>query len=74
MLTNGVGDGDLLPTRSQYAETHDWQVAVNHLYAGNADKHALWFSLPDIVASVTLRFRVSTAFHRLHPSSPEPRD
>lgn len=53
-----IPDGDVLPTRSQYADTHDWQVAVNHLHAGAADKHALWFSLPDVVASVILTGRV----------------
>jgi hypothetical protein len=53
-----IPDGDVLPTRSQYAETRDWQVAVNHLYAGNADKHALWFSLPDIVGSIIRTKRV----------------
>jgi hypothetical protein len=55
-----VSDGDTLPTRSPYAETHDWQVAVSHLYGSeaNAEKHALWFSLPDVVASVLLTGRV----------------
>jgi hypothetical protein len=55
-----VPDGDVLPTRSQYAETHDWQMAITHLYAHetNGKRQALWFSLPDIVASVILTGRV----------------
>jgi hypothetical protein len=55
-----VPNGDILPTRGKYsAETNDWQVAVNHLYADcNDDSHALWFSLPDIVVSVLLTGRV----------------
>jgi hypothetical protein len=51
-----IPDGDILPTRSKYsASTNDWQVAVNHLYAGDhkANKE-LWFSLPDVVASLLL--------------------
>src|SRR5206468_1402172 len=55
-----VPDGDILPSRGKYnPETNDWQVAVNHLYAkdDNADQ-GLWFSLPDVVASVLLTGRV----------------
>jgi hypothetical protein len=51
-----IPDGDILPTRGRYnIQTNDWQVAVNHLYAGNGSPDdALWFSLPDVVASVLL--------------------
>ncbi len=39
--------------------SHDWQVAVNHLYAGDHQANkALWFSLPDVVASVLLTGRI----------------
>lgn len=52
-------DGDILPTRGRYsAGSNDWQVALNHLYADSNDpKHALWFSLPDVAASVLLTGR-----------------
>jgi len=54
-----IPDGDILPSRGKYsAVSNDWQVAVNHLYS-NSERHtALWFSLPDIVASVILTGRV----------------
>src|SRR5258708_7046147 len=41
---------------SRYSiQSNDWQVAVNHIYAGgNNPDDALWYSLPDIVASVLL--------------------
>jgi hypothetical protein len=46
-----IPDGDILPSRAKYSSTsNDWQVAVNHLYS----KEALWFSLPDVAASVLL--------------------
>jgi hypothetical protein len=53
-------DGDILPTRSKYsAETNDWQVAVNHLYVNSSEPpNALWFSLPDVVASWLLTGRI----------------
>lgn len=49
-------DGDLLPSRSKYsAASNDWQVAVNYLYAPDqAPNEGLWFSLPDVAASVLL--------------------
>jgi hypothetical protein len=55
-----IPDGDILPSRGQYnPETKDWQVAIKHLYAKSDDaKQALWFSLPDIAASVLLTKRV----------------
>ena len=52
-----IPNGDILPSRSKYSsQSNDWQVAVNHLYAGNdaSDDDALWFSLPDVVASTLL--------------------
>jgi hypothetical protein len=51
-----IPSGDILPSRSKYSsQSNDWQVAVNHLYAGNNNPDdALWFSLPDVVASVIL--------------------
>lgn len=57
-----IPSGDVLPTRSKYnAASNDWQVAVNHLYAGdhNANKE-LWFSLPDVIASVILTGKIPT--------------
>jgi hypothetical protein len=52
-------DGDALPTRARYSSaSNDWQVAVNYLYADRTDlSQALWFSLPDVVASVLLTGR-----------------
>jgi hypothetical protein len=51
-----VPNGDVLPSRGRYnAESNDWQVATNYLYADpNDSTQALWFSLPDVVASVLL--------------------
>jgi hypothetical protein len=53
-------DGDVLPCRGRYnEESNDWQVAINHLYADGSDpSKALWFSLPDVAASVLLAGRV----------------
>jgi len=55
-----VPDGDVLPSRGRYnPESNDWQVAINHLYADRNDStQALWFSLPDVVASVLLTGRI----------------
>ena len=55
-----IPDGDVLPSRGRYSiASNDWQVAVNHLYADGSDpKQAMWFSLPDVVASVLLTGRV----------------
>jgi len=53
-----VPQGDILPSRCKYnPATNDWQVGINHLYASDS-KDALWFSLPDIIASVILTGRV----------------
>jgi hypothetical protein len=54
-----VPDGDIVPSRSKYsAASNDWQVGVNRLYSDAANPDALWYSLPDIVASVILTGRV----------------
>jgi hypothetical protein len=55
-----IPNGDILPSRGRYnAESNDWQVAVNHLYADQNDStQALWFSLPDVAASVVLTGRI----------------
>jgi hypothetical protein len=55
-----IPDGDILPSRSQYdGDTSDWQVAINYL-SGDTDnsRHALWFSLPDVIVSRILTGRV----------------
>jgi hypothetical protein len=46
--------GDILPCRAKFStESNDWQVALNYLHGENDNsQHALWFSLPDVVASV----------------------
>jgi hypothetical protein len=51
-----IPDGDILPSRGRYSiQSNDWQVAVNHIYAGSdTTDDALWYSLPDVVASVLL--------------------
>jgi hypothetical protein len=51
-----VPNGDILPARGRYSvQTNDWQVGLNHLYAAHDNSNrALWFSLPDVVASVIL--------------------
>ena len=48
-----IPEGDVLPSRSKYSkESNDWQVALNYLIAENKKhKDALWFSLPDVIAS-----------------------
>jgi hypothetical protein len=55
-----IPNGDILPFRAKFnAQTNDWQVAVNHLYAENDDPDdALWFSLADIVVSKLLTGRI----------------
>ena len=56
-----IPDGDILPTRGKYSPvSNDWQVAVNHVHTepGSSTNQELWFSLPDIVASVILMGRV----------------
>ena len=54
-----IPDGDILPSRSKYSvASNDWQVGVNHIYNDVANPNALWYSLPDVVASVILTGRV----------------
>jgi hypothetical protein len=56
-----IPDGDALPSRGKYNfQTNDWQVAVSHLYGDKNPTKALWFSLPDVAASVLLTGRVPT--------------
>jgi hypothetical protein len=53
-------DGDALPCRGRYnKESNDWQVAISYLCADSSGpSEALWFSLPDVAASVLLAGRV----------------
>ena len=63
-------DGDILPTRAQYSTvSNDWQVGLNHLHASTPDD-SLWFSLPDVVASVILTGRIPKIIDafRIEPS------
>ena len=56
-----IPDGDLLPNRAKYSSySKDWQVALNYIYADKNEEAdpALWFTLPDVVASVILTGRV----------------
>jgi len=55
-----IPNGDLLPSRGKYsAASNDWQVALNYLYASDhARSEALWFSLPDVAASVLLTGKI----------------
>ena len=52
-----VPNGDALPLRSKYSPaSNDWQVGINHVYAKKED--ALWYSIPDVVASILSTGRV----------------
>ena len=56
-----IPDGGILPTRAKYSPvSNDWQVAVNHVYADkdSSVNQELWFSLPDVVASVIRAGRI----------------
>ncbi|NYF51210.1 DNA polymerase [Tunturiibacter gelidoferens] len=54
-----IPDGDILPSRSKYATaSNDWQVGANHIYSEVENSTALWFALPDVVASMILTGRV----------------
>jgi hypothetical protein len=71
-----IPNGDVLPSRGRYnPETNDWQVAINYLYAGEAKQNqSLWFSLPDVAASVLLTGRIPTivdAFRLTHKVNPK---
>jgi hypothetical protein len=49
-----IPDGDVLPVRAKYGG-NDWQIGVNYVYASSDDPDdALWYSWPDLVASVLL--------------------
>lgn len=57
-FVKAIPDGDILPVRAQYGHTsNDWQIGVNHVYA-RSDNDALWYALPDVIASVILTGRV----------------
>jgi hypothetical protein len=50
-----VPNGDVLPSRAKYSsESNDWQVAVNHIHTEGNPQNAVWYSIPDVVASVIL--------------------
>lgn len=52
-----VPNGDVLPVRCKYSlASNDWQVGINHVYAKKED--ALWYSIPDVVASILATGRV----------------
>jgi hypothetical protein len=54
-----IPDGDILPSRGKYsAASNDWQVAVNYIYSDPTNPNAVWYSLPDVVASVILTGRI----------------
>ncbi|HZQ44951.1 MAG TPA: hypothetical protein VFA99_16990 [Acidobacteriaceae bacterium] len=53
-----VPNGDILPVRGSFnSASNDWQVSINHVYAGT-DEDRLWYSLPDVVVSVLLTGRI----------------
>lgn len=52
-----VPDGDVLPLRAKYSSGGSgWQIGVNHVHGG--EDAELWYSLPDVAASVILTGRV----------------
>jgi hypothetical protein len=56
-----IPQGDILPNRAKYSsDSNDWQVALNYLYANKNETtpQGLWFSLPDVIASVLLTGRI----------------
>jgi hypothetical protein len=55
-----IPNGDLLPSRGKYSvASNDWQVALNYLYAPDHEpSKGLWFSLPDVAASVLLTRKI----------------
>ena len=49
-----VPDGDVVPLRAKYGG-NDWQIGVNYVMRRTDDPDdALWYSWPDLVASVLL--------------------
>ena len=55
-----IPNGDLLPSRGKYSvASNDWQVALNFLYAADHEhSKGLWFSFPDVAASVILTGKI----------------
>ena len=55
-----IPNGDLLPSRAKYSiASNDWQVALNHLHkADYTPSEGLWYSLPDVAASVLLTGKI----------------
>ena len=51
---------DILPARAKYDDvTGDWQIGVNYVRLDpDGSEESLWYSLPDVVASVLLTGRV----------------
>ncbi len=56
-----VPDGDLLPVRARYAEDN-WNIALNYLHGvtPTGEQVPMWYTLPDVVASVLLTGKVPT--------------
>jgi hypothetical protein len=53
-----IPDGDVLPLRAKYGGA-SWQIGINYVYCGADDpKDGLWYTWPDIVASVLLTGKV----------------
>jgi hypothetical protein len=57
-----IPNRDVLPSRSNYSiASKDWQVALNYLSAKTkSHKDALWYALPDIIASRLITGRTPT--------------
>lgn len=57
-----IPNGDLLPSRAKYnVVSNDWQVALNHIFPPeHTPSEGLWFSLPDVAASVLLTGKIPT--------------
>jgi hypothetical protein len=65
-----IPEDNILPSRSKYSEeSNDWQVALNYL-SGDRDNphHALWYALPDVVATVLLTNRIPRIVDAFHIS------
>ncbi|MGA8474035.1 MAG: hypothetical protein WB681_03115 [Candidatus Cybelea sp.] len=60
-----IPDGDIVPLRAKYGG-NDWQIGVNYAHLSTDDaEDALWYSWPDLVASVLLtgkQPRITEAF------------
>ncbi len=55
-----VPDGDVVPVRADY-RAEDWSIGVNPLHS----EQPLWYTLPDLIASVLLTGRVPTIVRAL---------